>query len=203
MPRTIAIIVVALLLSGCVSAVGFADPLPKAGLRPTPLRFGLYVTPERNPIQPPERFTGYHVGTDFEVTSEELESEVPVFSICSGVVLYGGFASGYGGLVVQRCESAGEPIIVIYGHLSLANLPERWAELSVGEQIGTLAPARSHDSDDNRKHLHLGIHRGENIDERGYVQTPEEISDFMDPLTVLPYRLAGTGGLMEPYWKTQ
>ncbi len=190
-----------LLLMGCLPFL-YREPLPYASLRATPLHFGLHVTPnpESNPINPPERFSGYHMGADFEVTQQEVDSEVAVFAICSGPVLQSGFVEGYGGLVVQRCAIGREPVTVLYGHLTLENLPIKDAELSAGGRIGVLAPARTHDSDDNRKHLHLGIHRGEGIDVRGYVQSEEEIDEFIDPLTVLPPR-GGTTGVLKPYWQ--
>jgi hypothetical protein len=163
-------------------------PLPRAEERPAPLSFGLYVTPDpdQNPINPPERFTGFHVATDFELLPGEMEIDIPVFAICEGKVRMSGFAEGYGGLLVQSCTINDEPATILYGHLTLDSLPEEDTRLHPGQRIGFLAPHRSYESGWNRKHLHLGIHRGRTIDLRGYVQTEEEIDDFMNPLSVLP-----------------
>lgn len=198
----------AFLLTGCASvappALPAAQPdpvrvLPEgaplflAGVRPTALRFGMYVTadPEHNPIDPPERFTGYHTGLDFELLPEEARADVPVFAICNGAILYSGFTKGYGGLVVQRCEVTGERVTVLYGHLDTRDAPPEDSIATTGLQIGTLAPSYSEQSDGNRKHLHLGIRRGETSDFRGYVQIPDEIRLFVDPATVLPPGAAG------------
>ncbi len=163
-------------------------PLPRADERPTPLHFGLFVTPDpdRNPIDPPERFTGYHVATDFELLPGEEDAEVPVFAVCSGTVVFSGFASGYGGLLVQSCSMQGEEVTVLYGHVRIDPLPARGTLLRAGERISVLADARSDEAGETRKHLHLGIRRGPQLDLRGYVQRESEISHFIDPKTVLP-----------------
>lgn len=191
------------------SSCSFADadvsaPLQHIERRVSVLTFGMHVTPDPNdnPIDPPERFAGYHAATDFEVGVDELDADVPVSAICAGETVYGGFADGYGGLVVQRCILKGQDVTVIYGHLTVDGLPKAGTQLEPGQQFAVLAPARSHDSDGNRKHLHLGIHIGKNIDERGYVQTEEELSEFIDPMSLIPESMAQKlFPEIEPYWK--
>src|SRR3989338_3016181 len=110
--RSAPFLALCLLLGGCSAAL--RPPIENAVNRPTPLSFGLYVTPDpdENPIDPPERFYGFHAGLDFEVSLDELEEDVPVFAACGGEVLYGGYAEGYGGVLVQRCRlrNAGRPV---------------------------------------------------------------------------------------------
>ncbi len=199
------ILTLTLLLLGCTSsAEGIAQPIDQALNRATPLSFGMHVSPnpEENPIKPPERFSGYHVGLDFEISTEELEKEVPVYAICTGTVVYSGFAEGYGGLLVQRCRIGRDDVTVLYGHLSSASLPEESQEMHSSENIGILADARSHDSGENRKHLHLGIHRGKTLDMRGYVQSENEITEFIDPRSVLPqFGLNEIIPDSQPYWE--
>ena len=181
---------IACMLSACIAsgAAGFGSPLSLAHGRPTPLHFGLYVTPDpdNNPIDPPERFTGYHVGLDFEIFPGEEDEEVPVMAVCSGKVTSSGFADGYGGLVMQECTLNGEPIQVWYGHLSIPGLIASGTDVNVGDVIGVLGAARTHDSGGNRKHLHLGMRKGSGGQPLGYVQTEAEIEDFIDPASVLP-----------------
>src|SRR5690348_16155292 len=62
------------------------DPISNAAARVTKKPFGIYVTPQNSPVQP-ERFTGFHTGTDFETTPTEANSLVPFFAICSGKIL--------------------------------------------------------------------------------------------------------------------
>lgn len=197
-----ALLVPALFLAACVAGL-LSEPLTDAMSRATPLSFGLYVTPDpaTNPIDPPERFTGYHVGTDFEVTQEELDQDVAVFALCTGEVAFSGFTEGYGGLVIQRCVINAEPVTVLYGHLVSAGLPAKGIMIAAGERMGSLAPARSTDSDGNRKHLHLGIHRGDEINYQGYVQTPEEMQAYIDPFTLLGSGFEGATGKLLPYWQ--
>lgn len=196
-------LVLPLALAACV-APALHQPMDNAPNRPTPLSFGLRVTPDpdENPIDPPERFTGYHAAVDYEVSADELEAEVPVYAVCGGRVMYSGFAEGYGGLVVHRCRIGGEDVTVLYGHLSLEGLPEERAVVRAGQRIGVLAPARSYESGGNRKHLHLGIHRGRSLDVRGYVQTEEELADYLDPAGVLPTNaIEDVLPNMRPYWE--
>lgn len=190
-PQALSVVFSLFLFAACGSASASSSqlswPLKRAAFRPTPLHFGLYVTPDpdQNPIDPPERFTGYHVATDFEITSGEDDKDVPVFAICTGSVVYSGFAEGYGGLIAQHCVIDDEEVTVTYGHLMLDTLPAVSDTLTAGKKIALLAPEKSRDSDDNRKHLHIGIHKGPDLVYLGYVQTKEELSDFRDVQKVL------------------
>lgn len=163
-------------------------PLPRAEERPTPLGFGLFVTPDpaENPIDPPERFTGYHAALDFELLPGEENADVPVVTICAGQVAFSGHANGYGGLLVQHCILGGQDVTILYGHLTLAGLPRYGSVLERGQRIALLADARSYESGWNRKHLHLGIRKGRGLDLKGYVQDQKELAQYLDPADVLP-----------------
>lgn len=183
--------VTCVMLAGCNASAGSSSqlswPLERAAYRNTPLHFGLYVTPdpEMNPISPPERFTGFHAGTDFEITPDETDGDVEVFAICSGNVVHSGFVEGYGGLIAEACIIDNKPVVVLYGHLQIDSLPANQSHLVAGTKIGLLGAQKSHDTDDNRKHLHLGIHRGTDVVYLGYVQKESDLKDFIDPQTIL------------------
>lgn len=205
--RTTCISLFCVALVAC-SAPGVHEPLPNAAHRAQPLSFGLHVTPDldKNPIDPPERFEGFHAAQDFEVSAGEVNGDVPVYAICSGKVVYSGYAEGYGGLLVHRCKINGEQVTVLYGHLALAGMPQEGASVRSGETVGLLAPARTYESGMNRKHLHLGIHRGKNLDLRGYVQTEEDLAAYIDPVTVLSsifLDLPGESPGEVPYWQEE
>ena len=193
-----------LLLTGCMFTTVHM-PLPETQRRAIPLHFGLYVTPDskENPIYPPERFTGFHAATDFEVSHEELLQDVPVFAMCEGDVMFSGRVEGYGGLLVQNCEIKGEEVTVLYGHVDPADLPKTGVTLSKGQSFAILGENRSPETDGNRKHLHLGIHRGPQLSVLGYVQKEEDLKSYMDPEEVLP--LLGVTPLMEltPFWEEE
>ncbi|HLC76453.1 MAG TPA: M23 family metallopeptidase [Candidatus Peribacterales bacterium] len=198
------VVFIGVLLSACVEEA--TNPLSNASQRATPLEFGLYVTPDPayNPIHPPENFTGYHTAVDFEVSAEELSEDVPVFAICAGEVIYSSFATGYGGLIVHRCVLDHDDVTVLYGHVALDNLPQVGSILTAGEQIAHLAPAHSRESGMTRKHLHFGIHRGKEQDVRGYVDSIDELNQFIDPITVLPWmRKSFRRETIHPYWDQQ
>lgn len=159
----------------------FDPPLDRAGERVTKKPFGIFITPQNSPVQP-ERFRGYHTGADFEIFPEELNTDVAVRSICDGSIVVKRRASGYGGVLVQKCELDKSPIAVIYGHLNLANIQKNVGEsLSKGEAIGFLGKDKSAQTDGERKHLHLGMHKGSQADILGYVATKEELSGWLNP----------------------
>ncbi len=163
-------------------------PMDRMEERPTPLSFGLYVTPDpaQNPIDPPERFTGYHAALDFEVLPDEQDVPVPIYAICEGEIAYSEHAEGYGGVLIQGCILEGQEAMVLYGHLDHGSFEKKKGERLVsGDKIGILAPTRSEESGGNRKHLHLGIHKGRELEFRGYVQSENELEQFINPATVL------------------
>lgn len=184
MKKTFSLLFGLLVLAGCSR---YAAPIPDASSRPTPLHFGMYVTPDpkTNPIDPPERFIGYHVATDFEVYPDEADTDIPVYAVCAGKIHYRGFAEGYGGLITEYCSMKGKDVTVIYGHLRLDSLVPANTLVGTGQTIAVLGAAKSHDTDGNRKHLHLGIAIGQGSEMRGYVENESEIKLFLDPQKVL------------------
>jgi hypothetical protein len=102
-----------------------ALPLDHALDRVTKKPFGILITPKTSPVQP-ERFRGYHTGTDFETTPEEATTTVAVHAICDGALLQKRTASGYGGIAVQSCVINKQHVTVLYGHLKLASITTGW-----------------------------------------------------------------------------
>ena len=143
--------------------------------------FGIFVTPKDSPVQP-EKFRGYHTGSDFEIFPEESKTDVSIRAVCPGTIAVKRSAIGYGGVVVVRCELDGEPVTVVYGHLALGSVMVDVGEsVDKGVVIGILGADRSADTDGERKHLHLGIHRGDVIDIRGYVAEKPMLDQWLDP----------------------
>ena len=156
------------------------SPLDKALERVTKKPFGIKVSPQNSPVNP-ERFAGYHTGVDFETFPDEQDADVLVSIICEGSILEKRFASGYGGVVVQSCRLDNQDITVIYGHLNLASISVKLGEkLSAGSRLGLLGRGFSTETDGERKHLHLGIHKGSSIILAGYVKTAPELSNWLD-----------------------
>ncbi|MDD2646720.1 MAG: M23 family metallopeptidase [Patescibacteria group bacterium] len=159
----------------------FQPPLDRAGERVTKKNFGIYITPQTSPVQP-ERFAGYHTGADFEIFPEEINIDVPVKAICSGDLKLKKSASGYGGVAVESCSLNGQSFTIIYGHLKLASISSKVGNsIKSGDIIGVLGAAYSPETDGERKHLHLGIHRGTAINILGYVQNKADLSAWTDP----------------------
>jgi hypothetical protein len=95
--------------------------------------------------------------------------------------------SGYGGLIVQDCEFNNKTSKVLYGHIDLnfAGTKKAGDLVNTGEQITILAPAYSPMNGDERKHLHLGILKSDNLDYRGYVQSQSELQSWYNPVDLL------------------
>lgn len=163
------------------SADSFVPPLPNAGKRVTKKPFGIYITPATSPVQP-ERFTGYHTGADFEIFPNELNAVVPVAAVCNGKLLVKEWASGYGGVAVESCTLNNQPITVIYGHLNIASVKPAVGEImQAGQPFADLGANKSQQTDGERKHLHLGFHKGTSINILGYVQNKSELQNWINP----------------------
>ncbi|MFH0873352.1 MAG: M23 family metallopeptidase [Candidatus Komeilibacteria bacterium] len=162
------------------NASTFSLPLDRALERITKKPFGIYITPQNSPVQP-EKFSGYHTGVDFETFAEEANTQVTIKTICAGKVIYKQRVSGYGGVFIQSCEYNGEAITVLYGHLALSTIQLKVGdEIKAGTVIGYLGAGYSYDTDGERKHLHLGIHKGSAVELKGYVQSASELSGWLD-----------------------
>jgi len=160
----------------------FIAPLDRASERVTNKPFGILIKKATSPVQQ-ERFSGYHTGTDFETFPDESDIDVSVYAVCTGVLEVKESASGYGGLVVQRCTSDGKPVSILYGHLALGSVTAFVGDiLEQGSVIGTLGKAQSVDTDGERKHLHLGIFKGAGTASiLGYVASHNELDRWIDP----------------------
>lgn len=171
--------------TGTIASNGFVSPLQRADGRVTKKPFGIFITKATSPVQP-ERFSGYHTGTDFETFPEEANTDVTVSAVCSGKLLSKRTASGYGGIAVESCIYEGSPITVVYGHMRLSSIRSNVGDtITVGDTIGLLGTGYSTETDGERKHLHLGMHKGTAMNVLGYVQSKARLSDFIDPCTLV------------------
>jgi len=159
----------------------FVAPLDQASDRITKKSFGLEVAPDNSPVQP-ERFTGFHTAVDMEVISGELTQDVPVKSFCGGKLRHKRDADGYGGVVVQECLIGDQIVTVVYGHLKLSSIDASVGSyIAPGTELGFLGAHESDETDGERKHLHFGVHKGSNIDIRGYVPSESQLVSWLDP----------------------
>lgn len=158
----------------------FSNPIDKAIERITKKPFGLKVSPANSPVQP-EKFSGYHTGVDFETFPEEQNTDVPIYAICDGQLVLKKIATGYGGVAVERCTLDGQQITVVYGHLRITSVATSiGSTLKKGDKLAVLGTGYSIETSGERKHLHLGIHKGPSIVLLGYVQNQNELSGWMN-----------------------
>jgi len=158
----------------------FLPPLTRTNERVTKKPFGIFITPQTSPVSP-EKFSGYHTGTDFEIFPDEESAEVEVKAVCGGKLIAKRTVTGYGGVAVESCELNGEPITVVYGHLKLASINFNVGEeVSAGDTLGILGRGYSAETGGERKHLHLGLHKGVVTNILGYVQNKSALSGWLD-----------------------
>ncbi|MDO8575046.1 MAG: M23 family metallopeptidase [bacterium] len=157
------------------------DALSRVNKKP----FGIYITPKNSPVSP-EKFTGYHTGADFEIFPGEENKDISVFAICKGKLLVKEFGRGYGGMLVQACDINNQSATVVYGHLKLESVTFKIDDdITAGAIIGILGKGYTNETDYERKHLHMGIHKGSAINTRGYIATEAELINWIDPLLIL------------------
>ena len=160
-------------------------PVSEALSRVTKKPFGIYITPKTSPVSP-EKFSGYHTGVDFEILAGEENIDVRVSAVCPGQLIYKNYVSGYGGVVIQSCELEGEPVSVLYGHLRLSSIGAVLnQQIAAGDQLGVLGTGYSSETDGERKHLHLSVHKGTAVELKGYVQSQSVLIAWLDPLTLM------------------
>ncbi|MFC1809964.1 M23 family metallopeptidase [Patescibacteria group bacterium] len=160
-------------------------PIENYTERVTKKPFGIKVSPDDSPVQP-EKFTGFHTGVDFEIFENETDIDVDIFAICTGELILKRLVSGYGGVVMQKCEINEDDYTVLYGHLDLDSVEAEIGDsIKEADLIGVLGDGYSDETDGERKHLHLGIHKGLELELRGYVGSEEELEGWVDPLIIL------------------
>lgn len=153
-------------------------PIAEFRQRITKKPFGTYITPETSPVRS-ERFSGWHTGVDIEY--EDTKEDVPVWAMCSGEIALSRWVSGYGGVVVIKCEIKNNDYYILYGHLD-PNRIMKTKKVNKNDQIGILGDGYSNETDNERKHLHFSIHK-DTLDLRGYVQNQDELDEWIDPLS--------------------
>jgi len=128
------------------------------------------------------KFTGFHTGVDIEVSPADLYAEVPVYSFYDGIIRKIEWVSGYGGVVAIEHNLGQINLIGIYGHLRLKDIAVKEGErVTSGMVIGYLGNGYTNETDGERKHLHFGLSKKEEVDIRGYVADKKELDSWLDP----------------------
>lgn len=160
-------------------------PLNESNIREIKKPFGIFITPETSPVQP-ERFQGYHTGTDFEIFDNEIDTDVTIRSVCDGNVIFKNFVNGYGGVLIQDCVLNEQIVTVLYGHLNMDTVQINVGDkLRMSDDVGLLGDNNSKQTDFERKHLHIGIHKGSDINVQGYTQNKENLNKWINVCTVV------------------
>lgn len=155
------------------------EPVADFRVRVTKKPFGIYITPQNSPISP-ERFTGYHTGTDAEY--QDITVNVPVYAVADGVVVLSRTASGYGGVFMIEISLNEEKHTILYGHIRPSSLPKVGLKVAKGEQIALLGTGYNSETDGERRHLHFAVLADNSQNIKGYVPLKNQLSSWIDPL---------------------
>ncbi len=163
-------------------------PISRYNERITNRWYGKAITAaDRQSLPCGAAFHGFHTGDDLEVTSDELNQEVPVFAITDGIVRQVGTVGGYGGLLVIQYNLDGQTVTAYYGHINLSKTVVKKGDIvKPGQKVSILGDNCSSQTAGERKHLHFAIHKGSLIDVRGYVQTESELQSWLNPKEIVP-----------------
>ena len=93
----------------------FNEPINLSLSRISKKPFGIKITKENSPVSP-ERFSGYHTGVDFEVSANELETDVNIYAVCDGPLVLKKYSSGYGGVAVQQCNIKNSDVCSLWSY---------------------------------------------------------------------------------------
>ncbi len=125
-----------------------------------------------------DRFLGYHVGIDLEAQG----TDVPVYAVADGEVLYVDWVSGYGGVVLVRHDLLDVPVTAIYGHLDRGSIDVAVKErVKRGDRLAVLGEGGTAETDGERTHLHFALYDGEEIRLQGYEGSVEAVNDWLNP----------------------
>lgn len=160
-------------------------PMDQYDQRQTVKGFGTFVDDNfykgKETLFPYNRFYGYHAAVDLEVFGNEQNDKVPVYAVTDGTVAYIGSLQGYGGVVLEKLNS--ESKTALYGHVKIADLSFKVGDnIKAGQLITYLGNAFSLETSKERKHLHFGIYKGEDIYFHGHETTKKQLlSKWEDP----------------------
>ncbi len=127
-----------------------------------------------------DRFQGYHAADDIEYG--DVAGDVPVSAVADGTVLYAGWTSGYGGLIVIAHDADGEQVSALYGHLRQSSFAVKTGDrVTRGQFLANLGTGGTTETDGERKHLHFGLYPGRALRKAGYVATKAALNTWINP----------------------
>lgn len=163
----------------------FIEPIQNFKTNQTKKTFGQFIDPATSPIQP-ERFQGFHIGVDIEINPDQVNQDIPVYAIADAKVIAIQYVQGYGGVIILETNINNEPATILYGHINLSSVNLQVGDqIKKGQQIAVLGDQYSNETNGERKHLHFAIHKGPNIELRGYVNNQEELQNWYDPNKII------------------
>lgn len=170
-------------------------PLTKYATRGYLKKFGAFIDEKfyagREELFPTQYF-GYHSGVDLEITPAESSSstEVPVYAVASGKIVFIGEVSGYGGVILEKLDGTNHT--ALYGHVKTNDLSIKDGDrVKAGQKLTVLGDAYSVETGGERKHLHFGIYRGTDLYFFGHEATYEDLNlNWVDPTKFLQEKKA-------------
>jgi len=163
----------------------FSKPIENFTTDQTKKTFSQFITAENSPVQP-ERFYGYHTGIDIEINANQVNQDIRVYAVADSKIVYIGWISGYGGVIILQGQIDNQPVTFLYGHIKLSSVNLSVGDqIKKGQQIAVLGNEYSNETDSERKHLHFAIHKGSSIELQGYVNNQSELDNWYDPNEII------------------
>jgi murein DD-endopeptidase MepM/ murein hydrolase activator NlpD len=171
-----------------VLASDYVYPLEKFEQRQSYKHFGQFIDQNFYKNAPdvfPTKYYGFHAGTDLEIFPEEVNKNIPVYSITSGTITYAGYVDGYGGLILEKLDN--QELTVLYGHLKQSSFTKSTGDrVTEGERLAYLGNEYSGETAGERKHLHFAIYNGTGNYFKGYEQSISALqAKWLDPIVFL------------------
>lgn len=142
-----------------------------------------------------DRFSGYHLGDDFEVA--DLSQKTPVFAIAPGVVSHVSWVSGYGGVIRIQHDIDDQIVTAIYGHVNIDSVTVTAGDrVERGDELAVLGSDKSRQTDGERIHLHFALYPGTEDRLAGYARDVDELARWINPYQFfldqgLTYKIGG------------
>jgi murein DD-endopeptidase MepM/ murein hydrolase activator NlpD len=132
--------------------------------------FGTLINSEfyqgKETLFPGMKLYGYHAAVDLDAFDSEQNTDVPVYAVANGTILYSSpNVGGYGGVIIQSLDGTSDT--ALYGHVKQGSM-KVGNRVVGGQQITSLGNRFSQETSGERKHLHFAIHKGSDLYFRGH-----------------------------------
>lgn len=156
------------------------EPINKSIDRINKKPFWIKISKNNSPIEN-ERFEWYHTWVDFEIFKWEENIDIKIYSICNWKIIYKNYVNWYWWVIIQSCIIDSNEVTILYWHLNIDSITLKiWDNMNKKSYIWILWKWKSKETDYERKHLHLWIHKWKEIVLLWYTQNKNDLNNWID-----------------------